>query len=113
MDTVKRYQRIIREVLTPFANLEYANADIRNELVCDPKAGHYLVVSTGWGRVPKGRIHGCLLHLQILAGKIWIQRDGTEDGIARDLEAAGIPKSDIVLAFHPPHLRQHTDYAAA
>jgi hypothetical protein len=41
------------------------------------------------------------LHLDILNGKVWIQRDGTEDGIADELEAAGIPRSDIVLAFHP------------
>ena len=43
--------------------------------------------------------------------KIWIQRDGTEDGIATDLEAAGVPKSDIVLAFHPQRLRKYTEYA--
>jgi hypothetical protein len=27
------------------------------------------------------------------------------------LLAAGVPKSDIVLAFHPPEIRQHTDFA--
>jgi len=44
--------------------------------------------------------------------QIWIQRDGTEDGIANDLIAAGIPKRDIVIAFHPPELRAYTEYAA-
>ena len=57
------------------------------------------------------RNHGCIIHLEIINGKIWIQRDGTEDGIATDLLAAGVPKSDIVLAFHPPEIRQHTDFA--
>ena len=57
------------------------------------------------------RNHGCIVHLEIINGKIWIQRDGTEDGIAADLLAAGVPKSDIVLAFHPPEIRQHTDFA--
>ena len=46
-------------------------------------------------------------------GKIYIQHDGTEDGIATDLEIAGVPKSDIVLAFHAPELRKHTEYAIA
>ncbi|MGK7885916.1 MAG: element excision factor XisI family protein [Crocosphaera sp.] len=34
------------------------------------------------------------------------------DGVANDLVTAGIPKNDIVLAFHPPKLRQYTDFAA-
>ena len=59
------------------------------------------------------RSHGCLLHLDIIDGKIWIQRDGTEDGVALELEEAGIPKTDIVLAWHPAKLRPYTDYAAA
>ena len=54
-----------------------------------------------------------MVHLDIIDGKIWIQRDGTEDGIATDLEAAGIPKSDIVLAFHPQRLRKYTEYAVS
>ncbi len=46
-------------------------------------------------------------------GKIWIQRDGTEEGIAADLERAGIPKEHIVLGFRPPELRPYTGYAVA
>jgi hypothetical protein len=59
------------------------------------------------------RVHGCLVHMDIIDGKIWIQRDGTEDGMALDLVRAGIPKQEIVLAFHPPHRRPYTEYAAA
>ncbi|MFB3041155.1 MAG: element excision factor XisI family protein, partial [Candidatus Poribacteria bacterium] len=40
----------------------------------------------------------------------WIQHDGTEEGIALDLVNEGIPKSDIVLAFHSRQVREHTDY---
>jgi hypothetical protein len=53
------------------------------------------------------------MHLDIVDGKIWIQRDGTEDGIAYELEEAGVPKSDIVLAFHSEDVRPHTGYAVA
>ncbi|MDZ8140638.1 MAG: XisI protein [Nostoc sp. DedQUE04] len=59
------------------------------------------------------RIHGCLVHIDLIDGKIWIQRDGTEEGIAADLERAGIPKEHIVLGFRPPELRPYTGYAVA
>lgn len=45
--------------------------------------------------------------------KIWIQHDGTEDGVANDLVKAGVPRDQIVLAFKSPDLRQHTDFAVA
>jgi hypothetical protein len=44
---------------------------------------------------------------------VWIQRDDTEDGIAYELEDAGIPKTSIVLGFKQPEVRQYTDYAVA
>lgn len=37
------------------------------------------------------RVHGCLLHVEIIDDKIWIQRDGTEDGIADELVEAWHP----------------------
>ncbi|MEA5598757.1 element excision factor XisI family protein [Rivularia sp. UHCC 0363] len=53
------------------------------------------------------------MHLEIIDGKIWVQRDDTEDGVTYDLEEAGILKDKIVLGFHPPNVRQHTGYAVA
>lgn len=47
----------------------------------------------------------------ILKKKIWIQRDGTEIGIANELIVAGVAKEDIVLGFHAPYKRQFTDFA--
>ncbi len=57
------------------------------------------------------RVHGCIIHIEIIDEKIWIQRDGTEYGIANELVAAGIPKLQIVLAFHPQDVRQYTEFA--
>ena len=59
------------------------------------------------------RVHGCVTHLEIIDDKIWIHRDGLEDGIANDLVRAGISKSQIVLAFHPPEIRAHTEFAVS
>ncbi|MEG3439296.1 element excision factor XisI family protein [Pannus brasiliensis CCIBt3594] len=48
---------------------------------------------------------------EIKNAKIWIQHDGTEVGIANELVKLGIPKEDIVLAFHEPLIRQYTGFA--
>jgi len=52
-----------------------------------------------------------VLHLDIINGKIWIQQDGTEVGIANKLVDLGVPKQDIVLGLDPPVMRQYTDFA--
>jgi hypothetical protein len=69
----------------------------------------YLLLHTGWRG--NRRTHGCSLHLDIINGKIWIQHDGTEVGIATQLLEMGVPKDDIVLAFHSPYMRQFTEFA--
>jgi hypothetical protein len=113
MDKVKHYREIIERLLKPFADRTYSNADIQNEVVIDTEHDHYLVMQNGWQKVKVKRIHGCLIHLDIIDGKVWIQRDGTEEGIVYQLEEAGIPKSDIVAGFHPAEDRPLTGYAVA
>ena len=112
MDTLTRYRKIVREVLQPLTQRRYSGLNVTNEAVFDEPNDRYLIVSVGWeGNVR--RIYHNLVHLDIIGGKVWIQRDGTEDGIAYELEDAGIPKEDIVLAFHPENVRPHTGYAVA
>jgi len=109
MDRIESYRQIICEVLSEYIELKYANGQIENETVFDPNNDRYLVVSVGWQGIK--RVHGVLIHIDIINNKVWIQRDGTEFGIAKDLVIKGIPKSDIVLGFHSPEIRQHTEYA--
>jgi hypothetical protein len=110
MDTVERYRQIIERILTDYAQIPYAYGDIRSQTVFDRLNDHYLLINVGWDR---RRVHGCLVHVDIIDGKVWIQRDGTEEGIATELEAAGVPKEHIVLAFRSPEMRKHTGYATA
>lgn len=110
MDTRTTYREIIKRILSEYAQLTYAYGDIQRLTVFDEKNDHYLLVIAGWD---EHRVHGCLIHLDIIGDKVWIQRDGTEDGIALELEAAGIPKDHIVLAFHHMKVRPHTGYAVA
>jgi hypothetical protein len=51
------------------------------------------------------------VHVDLIDGKFWIQRDGTERGIAQELLDTGVPKDRIVLAFRSPAKRQLTDFA--
>ncbi|MCB0565721.1 MAG: XisI protein [Phaeodactylibacter sp.] len=44
-------------------------------------------------------------------GKIWLQHDGTDLIVAQKLLDQGIPKTDIVLAFHAPFVREDTGFA--
>jgi hypothetical protein len=110
MEKIERYRKLIQEILTPLVEREYSNRNVQNEAVFDTLRDRYLVMSVGWeGEIR--RIHGCLAHLDIIDGKIWIQRDGTEDGIGYELEEAGVPKSDIVPGFHSEGIRPYTGYA--
>ena len=72
---------------------------------------HYLLMHEGWEE--QRRVHGCAVHVEIRDEKLWIHYDGIEDSITAELVDAGIPKDRIVLAFHPPSVRQHTGYALA
>jgi hypothetical protein len=111
MDTLRTYRQAVQAVLNQYLDIRYAYGEIQNEAVFDEKNDRYIVVSVGWER-PR-RIHSCLLHIDVVDGRIWIQEDNTEDGIAGELEEAGIPKTDIVLGFHEPEVRQYTEYAVA
>lgn len=111
MDTLASYRQIIERTLADYAKLPYAYGDIQRKTVFNRETDTYLLLSVGWQG--SKRIHGCLIHLDITDGKVWIQRDGTEEGIAAELVRAGIPKEHIVLAFHEPTVRPYTGFAVA
>lgn len=69
-----------------------------------------MLLKIGWD--DKKHIHRATLHLEIINGKIWIQNDDTEDGVAIELLNAGVPKEHIVLGFKHPSVRPHTEFAA-
>lgn len=109
MDKLENYRQNIVKILQEYADIPYTYGNLERRFVIGQDNNNYLLLSLGWQN--DQRVHGCLVHVEILNDKIWIHRDGTEDGIANDLVAAGIPKSDIVLGFHPPEIRQYTEYA--
>ena len=110
MDKLEKYRNIIENILTEHANQPYSYGEIRSQTVFDRNRDQYLLVDIGWNN-KNFRVHGALVHIEIIDGKFWIQYDGIEDSVTAELELAGVPKSDIVLAFHEPELRKYTEYA--
>jgi len=111
MDKLNQYRDIIEKALTAIVSIPSLSTNIKDRTVFDRKADNYLIMREGWER--GYHEHHCVVHIEIINGKVWIQKDGIEYGIATDLGRAGIPKSDIVLGFQPPEVRPYTEYAAA
>jgi len=109
MDRLKEYRTIIQKIINDYSKIPYTYGDIKSQTVFDKESDRYLLLISG--REGIKRIHGCIIHLDIINDKIWIQRDGTEDGIATELLKQGIPKDRIVLGFRSPEMRKHTEFA--
>lgn len=106
---IEQYRVWIQQLLLERAERGLSQPDVKTQAVLDTERDHYLLLHTGWRG--SHRTHGCSLHLDIKDGKIWIQHDGTEIGIATQLLELGVPPSDIVLAFHSPSMRKFTEFA--
>ena len=111
MDKIKKYRDIVQEVLTEIGNIKGLFPEIETQLVFDTARDHYQIVRVGWHDLQ--RTYGVPIHIDIKSNKIWIQHNGTDYDFIEDLIAKGIPKEDIVLAFHPPYKRPYTGFAVA
>jgi hypothetical protein len=111
VDSLSMCREAIERVLTVYTKIPYAHGELRCEAIFDRAHDRYALVTLGW-QAGK-RVHFSLVHIDIVGGKVWIEKDNTEEGVAPELVAAGIPTSQIVLAFRPPEMRKHTQYAVA
>ncbi len=109
MDNVTLYRSYIHDLLSEYGQYRPSYGQVDVEQISDLAHDHYQLLTVGWNGYE--RIHGCVFHIDIKDGKIWIQHDGTEEGIAHRLVERGVPKTDIVLAFHVPFRRQFTEFA--
>jgi hypothetical protein len=109
MAQVEDYPRYVEQIIKHYGQYKPAYGDVQVQMVFDRENHHYQLLNVGWNK--NQRIRGCVLHIDIKDNKIWIQHDGTETGIANELVEMGVPKQDIVLAFHAPYKRQYTGFA--
>lgn len=107
-----RYRTIVRELIAHDAHtVQPGHGAIETLALSDERQGSYMLLYVGWsGNV---RHHDIIVHVRVHADKVWIERDGTAEGIADRLVAAGIPRADIVLAFQHPRKRPFTGFAVA
>ena len=109
MATAESDRQLVESIIREYGRIPYSYGDIQIQTVFDREQDHYLLMLVGWEGIR--REHGCLVHVDLIDGKFWIQRDGTERGIAQELLDAGVTKDRIVLAFRSPAKRQLTDFA--
>jgi len=109
MDRLERYRKVVRQLLEDYARYKPSYGEIDTEVIVDAAGNHYELMHVGWDGVR--RVHGSVIHIDLIDGKVWIQYDGTSRPVAEELLAAGIPREDIVLGFHPAELRKHTAFA--
>jgi hypothetical protein len=111
MDTIERYREIIESILLVYTKIPYSHGDFRSEAIFDRTRDRYVLMNVGWDN--KKRVHGSLVHIDIIDGKLWIQRDGLEHGVVTELLEAGIPKDRIVMAYRSIEVRRLMEFAVA
>jgi hypothetical protein len=110
MDKLTYYRKVIKGILAKYKNIRLANSpEIENETIVDETGDHYQLIRLGFEE--RKRVHYCVFHFDIKNDKIWIQQDTTDIPVAQLLLDAGIPKEDIVLAFHAPYRRELSGFA--
>jgi XisI protein len=114
MEKINNYRQILKDALTNYT-LERSGQtqpnEVETQLLFDTQNDHYQVLRVGWRN--KVQVFIVVFHFDIKNGKIWLQYNASDYDILSDLEALGVPKSDIVLAFHSPQMRPFTGYAVA
>lgn len=113
MDRIECYRELIKAYLLEYAHLMWSQPVPGLETFCilDEKADQYLLLTTGWENGYRSQY--TTLHVRLHDGKIWIEEDGTEEGLANRLVEAKVPPEDIVLAFVSPEMRSSTEFAVA
>ncbi|TAE58689.1 MAG: XisI protein [Nostocales cyanobacterium] len=108
MDKLAFYRKCVQEILIKYSKSKPINSDIEVQTIFDKEQDHYQIVDLGWEK--HRRIYNCVIHLDIKDGKIWIQRNQTDQQISDQLVEMGIPKEDIVLGLQPVYVREYTGY---
>jgi len=105
MDRLKEYLQIVERIVGGHLEAAPKEEQIETLSVCDRAGGHYLLLEIGWQ--PPRRVYSVVFHIRLKGGKIWIEQDWTEHGVARELLEAGVPPEAIELGFQPLEMRPH------
>lgn len=106
---IQQYRQLICKILRQSIHPP-ANGAIQTVPILDTERDHYQLLDIGWDESGQ-RVFQPIVHVDILNGKVWIQENATEVDMAKELVAAGVAPSDIVLGLHSPTVRRFSDYA--
>ncbi|RKZ92495.1 MAG: XisI protein [Candidatus Parabeggiatoa sp. nov. 1] len=111
MDIDHGYSSLVKQALASYASLlaKFPSSSYDVILAFDDEHHQYLLRKLGW--TDSSRLKQTVLHIAIRNGKIWIEEDWTEDGIASYFISHDVPREDIVLGFQPPIMRPYTEFA--
>jgi hypothetical protein len=115
MDRVASYREILGRIMERYAgymkNVATTTPGLETIVVTDAQHDQFALLRIGWHDTR--RVRNVVFHARIKNGKIWIEDDNTDATLADELLKAGVPRDDIVLAFHPPERRHLTEFATA
>jgi hypothetical protein len=114
MGKLDNYRALIKKLLADYCELMNRSATpagVETEVAFDEEHDQYMLLNVGWSG--RKRFRGTTVYLRLRNGKIFVEEDWLEEGIVKDLLAAGVPKADIVLAFQHPDMRPFTEFAVA
>ena len=112
MAKLEQYRIAVQTALSEYAKMRSgvtSNPNLELQVLFDPQRDHYQLVHVGWYR--NKRVYSPIIHVDIINEKVWLQLNTTEDDITEYLIELDIPKTDIVLGFHPAEMRQYTEFS--
>lgn len=112
MDRIKFFQDAIIDILKDNAAYYKGTTNPLNLLVIsDKENNHFQLLMQGWR--DKDYTFQCLIHLDIIDEKIWIQWNNTACEIEIELLKKGVAADEIVIGLKSPEFRIYTDFAVA
>jgi hypothetical protein len=108
MDTIATYRDVIKHIIQTYLDDIPPIEGMETIALCDETSDNYMVLNIGW-QYPQ-RIYHALFHLRIKEHTIWIEQDGTEEGVVTLLLEAGIPAEAIEMGYQPVEMRPYLEY---
>ena len=90
------HRQLLQQIIRQHAAMKLGDRQLESLAICDPTNDNFLLMDVGYDQA--GRADDVIIHLRLRAdGKVLIEYDGIEYGIARDLLDAGIAPDDILF----------------
>ena len=112
MDKITKYRGIAKVISDEVMSKLSSSTEFDSLPIIDDVHGQYLIMSDGWEGIE--RSYGPIIHIEVKeSGKVWLRCDGTDLEIGQELLDRGVLKSDLILGFYSPKMREYGGFAVA